>query len=101
MSSNDEVKIIDNENVSVIPAPIFLLYAEYLGYVSPLIEWAEDWCYDAKKTENWKKNVIRCEANHIFKKVMEEYTTKELRGYYDEYYPVVFKFYEECLNLNN
>ena len=93
-----ETKIVNKQDFKEIQAPVFLLYAEYLGYVSPLIEWAEEWCYDPKKFENWKKNIVICDAKHIFKKVKEEYSLSEIKDWYDEFYDAVFKFYEECLN---
>ena len=33
-----------NEEVIIVEAPLFILFAEYLGYVSIFNKMAEDWC---------------------------------------------------------
>lgn len=58
----------------------FILIAEYVGYVSPLIHWVED---THGKYDKIKAKVLEKEANRIYKEMMEEYSEKEIQMCYD------------------
>lgn len=75
---------------------LFLVFAEFLGYVSPVIDWAEDIC-DLKTVDESKREFIKMEAFIIFKKMQEENTLEEIRKWYDEFYPIILQDYDEKL----
>lgn len=81
---------------SIHPA-ILIMYGEFLGYVSPILSLAEKVCKGETIDEDVMK-FIKVEATFIFMKMQEEYTLKELRGWYDDFYNVVFKEYETNIN---
>ena len=71
----------------------FLLFAEFLGYESVFVEWAEDIC-NGEEIENFKKILIERDADYIFKKMIEEYTIEEIRNWFNEFYDVILKDYD-------
>lgn len=85
----------------VIKNPVFLLFAEFLGYTSPIVEWAEEMC-KGKKLDKFKTKFIDIEAKCIFNKILEENITKEdLRGWYDEMYELIFEKYDKGLQISD
>jgi hypothetical protein len=72
----------------------FILFAEFLGYESAFVEWAEDIC-NGEKVDDFKKILIERDADYIFKKMTEEYSLDEIRNWYDEFYDVILKEYDE------
>lgn len=72
-----------------VKSPIFLLFAEYLGYDSPNLEWCETWC-GGKNIPSYQKSIIEVDAINIFNKLKEEYTIEDLHKRYQEYYDVIF-----------
>lgn len=76
------------EEPSVIKNPLFLKFAEYLGYETPLIKWVDIVC-EGKEVPNFIKNFLDIDAVMIFKQMKEEYTIDEIRAWWDKFYPVV------------
>lgn len=91
---------MDNEkeikSITIHPA-LFIVFAEFLGYSSPLIDWSEDIC-DVKEVDDFKRTFVKVEAAEIFKKMKEEYTVAEIRQWYESFYPVILKDYAEKLD---
>lgn len=91
------------ENVTIYK-PIFILFAEYLGYESPVIQWAEDLCTN-KKCEPFKIKFMKVEAEYILEKMLKEFSISEIKQYYDDFYPLALRRYDEnlekLLNENN
>ncbi len=75
---------------------LFMIFAEYLGYVSPLIEWAEAWC-EGKTIAPYKKKLIKLDAMDTFHKMHEEYDNNELYKWWMEFYDVALMEYETTL----
>ena len=48
-----------------------------------------------KKVDDFKKILIERDADYIFKKMSEEYSLDEIRNWYDEFYDVILKEYDE------
>ena len=71
----------------------FLLFAEFLGYESVFVEWAEDIC-NGEEVDSFKKILIERDADYIFKKMTEEYTIEEIRNWFNEFYDVILKDYD-------
>lgn len=92
-SQNTATTVIDTplirpkEEPLLIQTPIFILFAEYLGYVSELIEMAEDWCNPAKPMPS--KNIqilLDREARTIYDEMLEEYSEEEIHNLYKRFY---------------
>lgn len=80
----------------VVPAPIFILFAEYLGYISQFNKKAEEWC-DGKVPEIHVQKIMILEANCIFRQMKKDYDLDVIRYYYDSYYPIILKEYVDKL----
>ena len=93
-------KTVANEKVEleelVIAAPIFIIFAEYMGYVSQFNKKAEDWC-DGKVPEVHIQKFMMLEAKCIFRQMSKDYDKDDIRYYYDSYYPLILKEYEDKL----
>ena len=85
-----------NEEVIVVEAPLFILSAEYLGYVSIFNKMAEDWC-DGKVPEIHIQKIIILEAKCILRQMKKDYSLDDIREYYSMYYPLIFQEYDEKL----
>lgn len=89
-----------NENVETTFEPVeinkytFILFAEFLGYESVFIDWAEDVC-NGEKVEDFQKTLVERDADYIFNKMKEEYSIEEIRNWYNEFYDVILKEYDE------
>jgi hypothetical protein len=80
----------------VVAAPIFIIFAEYMGYVSQFNKMAENWC-DGKVPEVHVQKVMMLEARCIYRQMMKDFTLEEVRYYYDSYYPLILKEYVDSL----
>jgi hypothetical protein len=85
-----------NEEVIIVEAPLFILFAEYLGYVSIFNKMAEDWC-DGKVPEMHIQKIIILEAKCIFRQMKKDYGLDNIREFYSMYYPLIFQEYDENL----
>lgn len=86
-----------NEEAIVIEAPLFILFAEYLGYVSVFNKLAEDWC-EGKVPEVHIQKVIILEAKCIMRQMKKDYSLDDIRDFYSMYYPLIFQEYDENLS---
>ena len=98
----EEINVENTTSVNKIPMevriPIFILFAEYLGYVSPLVEWADEWCKkETTKFPEFKKKILTAEAKHIFDKMVKELELSEIRQWYDDLYELTVKECEDNL----
>ena len=85
-----------DDNVFVVEAPLFILFAEYLGYVSIFNKFAEDWC-DGKVPDECIQKIIIIEAKSIFRQMKEDYEIEDIRDFYSMYYPILFEEYDDKL----
>lgn len=85
-----------SEPIIVMDAPVFILFAEFLGYVSVFNKLAEDWC-DGKVPDIDVQKVIIVEAKCIFRQMKKDYTLDDIREFYEMYYPLILQEYEEKL----
>jgi hypothetical protein len=86
----------EDSPIIIIDAPVFILFAEFLGYVSIFNKQAEDWC-DGKVPEMHVQKVLIVEAKCIFRQMKKDYTIAEIREFYTMYYPLILQEYEEKL----
>ena len=85
-----------NEEVIIVEAPLFILFAEYLGYVSIFNKMAEDWC-DGKVPEIHIQKIIILVAKCILRQMKKDYSLDDIREFYSMYYPLIFQEYDEKL----
>lgn len=85
-----------NEEAIIVEAPLFILFAEYLGYVSIFNKMAEDWC-DGKVPETHIQKIIILEAKCILRQMKKDYGLDSIREFYSMYYPLIFQEYDENL----
>lgn len=92
----DFAEIMENHTEERVLAPVFILFAEYLGYVSQFNKLAENWC-DGKVPEVHVQKIMILEANCIFRQMKKDYAMEEIQYYYDSYYPLILKEYVDNL----
>ena len=80
-----------------LSAPLFLMFAEYLGYVGKVLEWVDQWCVAKKKPEPYKIKFIEVEAVVAFNECKKKYTEKKMRELYDSLYEVSLFMYDDNL----
>ena len=87
---------VENSKTFSVEAPLFILFAEFLGYVSPLNKAAEDWC-SGKVPDTCVQKVLIVEAKSILRQMKKDYSVEEIREFYEMYYPVIFEEYDDNL----
>lgn len=87
---------VAEEEPKVIKAPLFLMFAEYMGYVSKLIEEANSWC-EGKKPHEYVARLIEIEAFNIFKDMKEFMDNATIKENFDNLYEVILSSYDEEL----
>lgn len=92
-----DIKTNQEETVIVVEAPLFIIFAEYLGYVSIFNKLAEDWCNSKVPMPHIQKILIM-EAKCILRQMKKDYTADEIREFYYLYYPLILQEYDENLN---
>jgi len=80
-----------------ISAPLFLMFAEYLGYVGKTLPWVDSWCIEKKKPAPHMVSFIEVEAITVLKEAKKKYTEKKLRELYDGLYEVILFIYDDNL----
>lgn len=87
MDNSTITTVVENKTTEkLINSSFFLLFAEFLGYTSPIVDWAEKQVKGEKISDNQKK-IIQVDAIGIFNQMLKENLTKEdIRGWYDELY---------------
>lgn len=91
-----ETETMTEVKTYTVEAPIFILFAEFLGYVSVFNDLAEKWC-DGKIPEEYIQKLLMVEAKSIFRQMKKDYSEEDIREFYEMYYPLVFEEYEEKL----
>ena len=91
-----KVMVETDEKTFVVEAPLFILFAEFLGYVSIFNDFAEKWC-DGKVPEMHVQKVLLVEAKSILRQMKKDYSKEEIREFYQMYYPLILQEYEEKL----
>lgn len=92
------VKDFAERTKRTVKAPLFIMFAEYLGFVSNVIDWAEDWC-KGNQPDEYKAKIIETDAICLFNQAKKKYTEDELAEWYDLFYEVILSDYDN--NLKN
>lgn len=95
---NDTKNIQDQSSSFDFSKPInnclFILFAEFFGYVSPLIDLAEDFC-DGKEISSHMLSFLKIDSIMILEKMKKEFTIDELKDWYKKFYPLLLEQYDE------
>ncbi len=84
------------EDKKTIKSPLFIMFAEYMGYISKFIEIAENWCNGKKPTDCLCK-LIEIDAFNIFNEMKKKTTVEEIKNYFNEFYDVILSEYDSEL----
>lgn len=75
------------KDILFIQTPIFLLFAEYLGFVSKLLSLAEDWCNPSKPMpKNCFQTLLDREAKSIYDEMLVIWSEDEINKLYRNFY---------------
>lgn len=105
MSTNNTTTAVDTQQeleimLDPIPTskrkPVFLLFAEFLGYATPLIEWAEDIC-KKNNVDEFKHKLIDMDASVIFSKMKEDFGIEYIKEAWEDLYPPILEEYDSAL----
>ena len=79
-----------------VDAPLFIKFAEYLGYVSELVEWCDELC-NGKDIAEYKKKFIEVEAKTMFEEMLKSMTREDIKSYYETFYEVILYEWDDNL----
>lgn len=96
-SYEGDLKSLLGEGKYNLSAPLFLMFAEYLGYVGKVLKWVDQWCVAKKKPEPYQIKFIEVEAIVAFNECKKKYTEQKMRELYDGLYEVILFMYDENL----
>jgi hypothetical protein len=77
----------------------FILFAEFVGYESPFIEWAEQ-LGNGEKLEEFQIKLIERDADYIFKEMLKEFEENDIKEWFYEFYEILLKDYDVNINKN-
>lgn len=83
-------------NIVTLEAPLFIIFAEYLGYVSIFNKYAEEWC-DGKIPEIHVQKLIIVEAKSILRQMKKDYEINDIHYFYEMFYPIILQELDEKL----
>ena len=92
----DDIKLYSDETVVKMDTPVFIIFAEFLGYVSKFNKIANDWC-DGMIPSEYIQKIVNAEARCILHQMKKDYTVQTMRYWFNTYYPVVLKEIEDKL----
>ena len=87
---------VSQHREKTIKTPVFIIFAEYLGYVSRFNDIAIEWC-EGKLPDKYIQGILDMEAMSIFRQMKNDYALEQIQYWYDTYYPVILADYEEKL----
>ena len=92
----NDILLNNDDNIIKVETPVFIIFAEFLGYVSRFNKIANEWC-DGKIPDEYIQKIINVEARCILHQMKKDYTIKTMRYWFNTYYPVVLKEIEDKL----
>lgn len=90
-----DTRVNVNDEIS-IEIPLFILFSEFLGYVSPLNKFAEEWC-NGTVPQMCIQKFMAVEAKSILRQMKKDYALDDIRLYYNMYYDAIFKELDDKL----
>lgn len=90
----------DKSDELFIQTPIFILFCEYLGYVSAFLEFAENWCNPTKPMpQKHLQTFLEREARSLYDSMLEEFNEEEIHNLYKNFYTCGLDELEADLNF--
>ena len=91
----EELKKVLDVDGQTIPPYIFILFAEYLGYISKMYSGVENWANGEKEWEldDYEKKLITTEALNMFHKMKEKLTLSEIQHRFEQIAPIALSKY--------
>jgi hypothetical protein len=80
----------------IIDAPLFIKFAEYLGFVSSLVSWCDELC-EGRDIAEYKKKFIEVEAKTMFNEMLKSMTREEIKDYFETFYEVILYVWDDNL----
>ena len=93
LTKESEIKTEINDDLVSAKSATFLMFAELMGYTSPLIEWANDMC-DGKMVKPFMEKFIKIDAINIFKQMCVDLKKETIRLNWFAFYDTVLEDYE-------
>ena len=92
----DAVAKTEKEYEYNLQAPLFIKFAEYLGYVSEVLPWCDEWC-EGKEPEAWKRKFIEIDARQMYTEMVNDLGTEKIKEYYESFYEAILFEWDETL----
>ncbi len=96
MKNMDKNEITEQKNKKSINKFTFILFAEFVGYESPFIEWVENMC-KGEKLEDFQLKLIERDSDYILKEMLKEFDEDSIKEWFFEFYDIILKDYDETL----
>ena len=96
-ATQTQVQSDNSDEKYIIYPALFIKFAEYLGYVSKLLDWCDSWV-SGKEPEEFKKKIIYVDAQNIYKQMLADIGEAKIREYYDAFYEVILYEWDEALD---
>ena len=91
-----DLNMLKTEGETIIRSALFIMFAEYMGFISKFLELAEQWC-QGKKPENHICKLIEIDAFNVFNEMKKKYQLEEIKNYFNEFYSIVLEEYDKEL----
>lgn len=85
---------VDKALMHHVKAPVFIMFAEYLGLVSKLLPWAEEWC-DGKQLKDYQIKTVETDAISLFNVAKKQYSIDQIVEWFDCFWDVILKDYND------
>lgn len=85
---------VDKTLMHHVKAPVFIMFAEYLGLVSKLLPWAEEWC-DGKQLKDYQIKTVETDAISLFNIAKKQYSMEQIVEWFDCFWDVILKDYND------
>ena len=95
-TKEDVAKMLETMPHVNIKKPIFLIFAEFLGYASPVVHWAEEICKNPN-IPKFKRHIVDMDAVVIFEKMKQEFGLEYIKECWVNLYPVILEEYDTAL----
>ena len=81
---------------SLLKTPVFILFAEMMGYKSELVPQAEQWCNGDLPSEHVQRAML-IDARNLSKVMHEDYDDDEIDEWQEVYWDIALSEYDKSL----
>lgn len=87
---------VEEDYLYTLHPALFIKFAEFLGYVSEVIDWCDSWC-DGEKPKEHQQKFIEVNAVEILDQMKKDFTIEQIRQYYELFYGVILYEFDDNL----